>query len=84
MGRILDTLSRLITARPYVTLAGLLVVTVAMAAGASQRLPPPETADTLPTDSAVAAAIAETEERFGDAGDSNVVTLIFRGDALTR
>ena len=61
----------------------LLIITVLLAAGASQRLPPPETADTLPKDSAVADALAEIDELFGDTSDSNVVTLIFRGDALT-
>ena len=83
MNDILGRLSRLITARPYLTLLFLLIVTVALGAGATFREPPPETADTLPKGSAVAEALAEIDELFGEAGDVRVVTLLFRGDALT-
>ena len=72
-----------VTARPWVTLAVLLVVTVAMGAGASFRAPPPSTEATLPEGSAVAETLDEIDAVFGDAGEVSVVTLIFRGDAFT-
>ena len=75
--------SRLVTARPWVTLAVLLVVTVLLAAGGSRRAPPPDTEATLPRDSAVARALVEIDALFGESGDVRVVTLLFRGDALT-
>ena len=83
MNTILGRLSRLITVRPYITLAVLLVATVLMVAGATLRAPPPETAATLPKGSAVASALTEIDDLFGEAGDVRVVTLLFRGDALT-
>ena len=45
MSKVLDRLSRLVTARPYITLLILLIVTVVMAAGGSLRIPPTEGAD---------------------------------------
>ncbi len=83
MNNILGRLSRLITVRPYFTLAMLLLATVLMVAGATLRAPPPETADTLPKGSAVANALTEIGDLFGEAGDVRVVTLLFRGNALT-
>ena len=79
----LGWLSRLPTARPYLTLLVLVIVTVVLAAGAARRAPPPETEATLPEGSAVAEALVELDELFGDAGAARVVTLIFRGAALT-
>ena len=75
--------SRLVTARPWVTLVVLLLVTVLLAAGGTRRAPPPDTEATLPRNSAVALALAEIDELFGESGDVRVVTLLFRGDALT-
>ena len=82
MSKILDRLSWLVTARPYITLLVLLVITVLLAAGTTRRVPPPETAATLPQGSAVAEALAEIDELFRDSGEANVVTLLFRGEAL--
>ncbi len=83
MNRTLGWLSSLVTARPYATLAVLLIITVILGAGASLRLPPAETSAALPKESAVAQALIEIDELFGDAGDVRVSTLLFRGDALT-
>ena len=83
MNQILGGLSRLVTARPYLTLLVLLAITVLLGAGATRRAPPPETEATLPRGSAVAGALAEMRELFKDSGEANVVTLLFRGDALT-
>ena len=47
------------------------------------RAPPPEIAATLPKGSAVADALNQIEELFGDSGDVRVVTLLFRGEAMT-
>ena len=83
MSNILDRLSRLVTARPYVTLLVLVIITVALGAGTTRRAPPPETAATLPQGNAVADALVELDELFGEAGGASVVTLLFRGEALT-
>ena len=83
MNKVLAWLSLTVTARPWVTLAVLLIVTVALGAGGTLRAPPPEIAATLPKGSAVADALAEIDELFGESGDVRVVTLLFRGDAMT-
>ena len=83
MNNILSVLSRLVTARPYITLAVLLAITVVLAAGATLRAPFPEIAATLPKGSAVADALDQIDEQFGEAGDVRVVTLLFRGDTKT-
>ena len=83
MDNALGALSRLVTARPWITLAVLLLVTVLLAAGSSLRAAPPDTEATLPQGSAVAQALLEIDELFGEAGDVRVATLLFRGDALT-
>ena len=83
MSNILGTLSWLVTVRPWITLLVLLIVTVVLGAGAVQRVPPPEPAAMLPDGSAVTEAMAETDELFGDSGEARVITLIFRGEALT-
>ena len=83
MGSILGWLSWLITACPYLTLLVLILITVVLGAGATRRAPPPETAATLPEDSAVAEVLVQVDELFGDSGEASVVTLLFRGEALT-
>ena len=83
MNNILSALSRLVTARPYVTLAVLLATTVVLGAGVTLRAPFPEIAATLPKGSAVADALEQIDELFGDAGDVRVVTLLFRGETMT-
>ena len=79
----MDRLSRLVTARPYVTLLVLVIITVALGAGTTRRAPPPETEATLPQGNAVADALVELDELFGEGGGASVVTLLFRGEALT-
>lgn len=83
MDRTLTLLARLVTARPWITLLALLVVTVGLGYGAVHRAPPPETRATLPQGSAVAEALHEIEELFRETGEANVVTLLFRGVALS-
>ena len=83
MRNILRGLSWLVTVRPYITLLVLVIITVVLAAGATRRAPPPETEATLPQGSAVAEVLVELNELFGDSGEASVVTLLFRGEALT-
>ena len=83
MHNVLGWVSRLVTARPWLTLLALLIVTVLMSMGSNLREPPLDTEGTLPRDSAVAKAMAEIDELFGDSGEVRVVTLLFRGEALT-
>ncbi len=85
MNQVLDRLSWLVTARPYITIVVLILVTLVLAAGASLRLPPTEGADVafLPPGHPVADATREVSEFFSDSGDVRVATLIFRGEALT-
>ena len=85
MNRILDKLSWLVTVRPYITLIILLIVTVALGAGATLRAPLTEGADVafLPPGHIIADATREIDEFFGESNEVSVVTLIFRGDALT-
>ena len=75
-------MSRLVTARPWLTIAVLVVVTFALAAGAGFRAAPPTTEETLP-DGPVRETLDRVDELFGDSGEANVVTLVFRGEALT-
>ena len=83
MNAVLNGFSRLVTARPWITLLVLFVVTVFLGMGSALRAPPLETAAALPEDSGISEAIAEIEENFGDSGEVRVVTLLFRGDAIT-
>ena len=85
MSKVLDRLSRLVTARPWITILVLVVITVLLAAGGGRRVPPTEGADVafLPPGHPIANATHEIDESFGDSGEVNVVTLLFRGDALT-
>ena len=61
----------------------LLVVTVVLGMGSGLRAAPQETAAALPAGSAITEALDEIEEFFGESGEVRVVTLLFRGDALT-
>ena len=85
MGRILDRFSRLVTARPWITVGVLVLVTVVLAMGVTRRAPLTEGASValLPPGNAVAEALSDIDESFGDHGDVSLVTLIFRGEALT-
>ena len=85
MTRVLDKFSWLVTARPYITILVLLVITVGFGAGASLRAEPTEGAslEFLPPGSPYTAAVEELDEFFGEASDVSVVTLVFRGEAFT-
>ena len=85
MSRLLDRFSRLVTARPSITLLVLILLTIVLAAGATRRAPPTEgnSVEFLPPGSAVATTLAEFDEFFGESSDVSVVTLVFRGEALT-
>ena len=85
MSRLLDRFSRLVTARPVITILVLILLTVVLAAGATRRAPPTEGAslEFLPPGSAIATAVEELDEFFGEHSDVRVVTLVFRGEALT-
>ena len=85
MNRVLDRLSRLVTARPWLTILILIVVTVVLAMGADRRAPVIEGAALafLPPGNDIAEAITEIDERFGESGEVNVSTLVFRGNAIT-
>ena len=83
MNDTLGRLSRLITGRPYITVLVLVLITILLGAGATRRAPPPETAETLPDNSRVAEVLVEIDELFGDSGEANVVTLVFRGKVFT-
>ena len=83
MYTVLGALSRLVTVRPWIMLFVLLIVTVALGAGAGLRVPPAETASALPEGSAITEAMSEIEDLFGESGDVRVITLLFRGNTLT-
>ncbi|MYE06742.1 MAG: MMPL family transporter, partial [Chloroflexi bacterium] len=85
MSDILGNLSRLVTARPWVTIGVLLIITVILAAGAGRRVPIIDGTDVglLPQDGPLVAAIQEISDEFEASGDLRLVTLVFRGDALT-
>ena len=79
----LARLSWLITARPWLTVLAILIVTVALGAGMTLRATPPTPTEKLPSGSDVAQTLREIDALFGDAGETSVGTLLFRGEALT-
>ena len=85
MNKVLGWLSWLVTARPWATLLVLLVLTVVFGYGSTLRAPPTEGADVafLPPGHPVANATGEIAERFRESGEVSIVTLLFRGEALT-
>ncbi len=83
MENLLGRMSRLITARPWITIFVILNITIFLTAGAVRRAPPLGDEAILPSRSTVAEAIAEIDALFGETGKASVVTLLFRGDALT-
>ena len=85
MNHALDRLSWLVTVRPWITIVLLLVMTVVLAMGATMRVPPTEGADVafLPPGHPIVTTTQEIDEVFGDSSEVSIVTLIFRGDALT-
>ena len=88
MSKTLGWLSWLVTVRPYITLIVLLIITVLLAGGGIQttrRAAPTEGADVafLPPGHPIANATREIGDLFGDSGEVSIVTLLFRGEALT-
>ncbi|MYB22512.1 MAG: MMPL family transporter [Chloroflexi bacterium] len=85
MNDLLSRLSILITRRPWITIGVLLVITVVMAAGADRRSPIIDGTDVglLPQDGPIATAIAEINQQFEATGDVRLVTLVFRGEAIS-
>ena len=74
---------RLVTARPYVTIGALIAITVVLGAGVALRAELDETDGYFPRDSAVARALDQIDELFGESGETRLVTLLFAGEALT-
>lgn len=83
MNRALNLISRLITARPYVTIGVLGVITIVLGAGTTLRAEIDETDGYFPPDSPVVKALGEIDELFGESGEVVVISLLFRGEALT-
>ena len=83
MNRVLGLISRLTTARPYITIGVLLVITVALGAGASLRAEIDEVDGYFPPDNPVVKALDEIDDLFGESGEVVVISLLFRGEALT-
>ena len=81
MNKMLGWLSWLVTVRPYITLVVLLIITVVLGAGATLREPPIDGVRIVQV--AVGDVSEEIGELFGDSGEVNVITLVFRGEALT-
>ena len=79
---LLGIFSRLVTARPWLNIAVLVVITFALAAGAGFRAPPPSPEAMLPS-GPVRETLDAVDRLFGDSGEASVVTLLFRGEALT-
>ena len=84
MNQVHERMSWLVTARPWVTIIVLLIVTVVLAAGANLRAPPTEGASVafLPPGHDIAEATREIDQFFGDSGEVSIVTIIFRGGGV--
>ena len=83
MNQVLNLMSRLVTARPYVTIGVLIVVTIVLGAGASLRAEIDETDGYFPPGNPVVKALDEIDALFGDTGETIVISVLFRGDAMT-
>ncbi len=83
MSRVLNVLSRLVTARPIATLVVLLVITIALGAGTTRLAPRADDTVFLPDDSRVATAKDKIEVLFGGSTNFITATLIFQGNALS-
>ena len=83
MGRILDWVSRLVTARPWITLAVFAVVTVVFVAGSGFRQPTAPNDAFLPGDSDVARALEEVDNLFSENAGVKPVYIVSRGELLT-
>ena len=83
MNRVPNLIVRLITARPYLTIGLLVVITIGLGAGAALRAEIDETDGYFPPNSPVVKALDEIDELFGEAGEISVISLVFRGESLT-
>ena len=83
MNKILTLLSRLITAWPYITIGVLIVITIALGMGATLRAEIDETDGYFPPDNPVVIALDDIDELFRESGEIVVISLLFRGEALT-
>ena len=83
LGRILDWVSRLVTARPWITLAVFAVVTIALVAGSGFRQPTAPNDAFLPGDSDVARALEEVDSLFSENAGVKPVYIVARGELLT-
>ena len=83
MNAALGKFSGLVTAYPKTALLLMFAIVIALGAGGSLRAPLPETVDTLPEGGAVERALDEIDEYFGEFGAGRVVTLLFRGEAIS-
>ena len=85
LSNFLGLMGRVVTARPWVTIAVIVLITIVMGAGANFRAAPTEGADVafLPPGHPLATASEEISDLFTHSSEVNVVTLIFRGEALT-
>ena len=85
MNSLIGKLSWWVTARPYITILVLLLLTGVMAYGTTYRASPTEGAslEFLPPHHPIGAAAEEIDEFFGDSSQVRVATVIFRGDAIT-
>ena len=79
----LNLLGRLVTAHPYATVGALVAITILLGAGGALRAELDETDGYFPHDSPVARALAEIDDLFEESGEISVVTLLFRGEAMT-
>ncbi len=83
MSRVLDLLSRLVTAQPIATLLVLLAITIGLGAGFTRLAPQADYTVFLPEDSRVATANEKIEALFSSSKDTIPATMIFRGPVLT-
>ncbi len=82
MTKVLDALSRLVTAQPIATLVVLVLVTVGLGAGFTRLAPQAEGTVFLPQDSRAATASDKIAALFGGSNDTITATLLFRGNAV--
>ena len=81
MSKVLRWLSWVVTVRPYITLIALVIATVVLAAGATLREPPIDGVSLVQVPAGNVSE--EIGNLFSDSGEVSVVTLVFRGEALT-
>lgn len=83
MNRLFDRIAGGVAARPRITLAVLLVITVGLGAGSGLMTEQADNTVFLPDDGEVSAALATLSEEFPDSAGLTNVTIIHRGDVLT-